>query len=113
METGTRDDPWRLTTPPGTSGYTRHARSRTCTPGCSSATTGSRSAPPTRRSRPPTAPSKRGAGPQTTRSAVGTACNGYRGRFGMYLPPLLEHLGLAEYTHDARNNRIRALRATT
>lgn len=34
---------------------------------------------------------------------------GYRGRFGMYLPPLLEALGLAEVTHDARNNRMRAL----
>jgi hypothetical protein len=27
----------------------------------------------------------------------------------MYLPPLLEELGLAELTHDARNNRIRAI----
>ena len=35
--------------------------------------------------------------------------NGFRGRFGMYLPPLLEHLGLAELTHDARNNRVRAI----
>lgn len=35
--------------------------------------------------------------------------NGYRGRFGMYLPPLLEHLGLVELTHDARNNSVRAL----
>jgi len=34
---------------------------------------------------------------------------GYRGRFGMYLPPLLEHLGLAELTHDARNNSMRAI----
>jgi len=34
---------------------------------------------------------------------------GYRGRFGMYLPPLLEELGLAELTHDARNNQIRAI----
>ena len=33
---------------------------------------------------------------------------GYRGRFGMYLPPLLEALGLAEVTHDARNNKMRA-----
>jgi hypothetical protein len=33
---------------------------------------------------------------------------GYRGRFGMYLPPLLEQLGLAEVTHDARNNKMRA-----
>jgi hypothetical protein len=35
--------------------------------------------------------------------------NGYRGRFGMYLPPLLEALGLAELTHEARNNRTRAI----
>jgi len=34
---------------------------------------------------------------------------GYRGRFGMYLPPLLEKLGLAEVTHDARNNKMRAV----
>ena len=34
---------------------------------------------------------------------------GYRGRFGMYLPPLLEKLGLVELTHDARNNSVRAL----
>ncbi len=33
---------------------------------------------------------------------------GYRGRFGMYLPPLLEALGLAEVTHDAKNNKMRA-----
>lgn len=33
---------------------------------------------------------------------------GYRGRFGMYLPPLLEHLGLAELEHNPRNNRVRA-----
>lgn len=34
---------------------------------------------------------------------------GYRGRFGMYLPPLLELLGLVELTHDARNNSVRAI----
>ena len=34
---------------------------------------------------------------------------GYRGRFGMYLPPLLEALGLVELTHDAKNNRVRAI----
>jgi hypothetical protein len=33
---------------------------------------------------------------------------GMRGRFGMYVPPLLEHLGLAEVEHNARNNRMRA-----
>jgi hypothetical protein len=34
---------------------------------------------------------------------------GYRGRFGMYLPPLLEELGFAELTHEARNNRMKAV----
>lgn len=34
---------------------------------------------------------------------------GYRGRFGMYLPPLLEVLGLVELTHEPRNNSVRAL----
>ena len=34
---------------------------------------------------------------------------GYRGRFGMYLPPLLEALGLAELEHNPRNNRMRAI----
>jgi hypothetical protein len=34
---------------------------------------------------------------------------GLRGRFGMYLPPLLEALGLAELEHNPRNNRMRAL----
>src|SRR4051812_48764602 len=33
---------------------------------------------------------------------------GLRGRFGVYVPPLLEALGLAEVTHDARNNQMRA-----
>jgi hypothetical protein len=34
---------------------------------------------------------------------------GLRGRFGMYMPPLLERLGLAEVEHNARNNRMRAI----
>lgn len=33
---------------------------------------------------------------------------GLRGRFGMYMPPLMEALGLAEVEHNARNNRMRA-----
>jgi len=33
---------------------------------------------------------------------------GLRGRFGMYLPPLMEHLGLAELEHNAKNNRMRS-----
>jgi uncharacterized protein DUF6855 len=34
---------------------------------------------------------------------------GLRGRFGMYMPPLLEALGLAEVEHNAKNNRMRAI----
>jgi hypothetical protein len=34
---------------------------------------------------------------------------GFRGRFGNYVPPVLEALGLAELEHNARNNRMRAI----
>ena len=33
---------------------------------------------------------------------------GLRGRFGMYMPPLMEALGLAEVEHNPRGNRMRA-----
>jgi len=32
----------------------------------------------------------------------------FRGRFANYVPPLMEHLGLAEVEHEKRNNRMRA-----
>ncbi|MBK8458634.1 MAG: hypothetical protein IPL47_17145 [Phyllobacteriaceae bacterium] len=35
---------------------------------------------------------------------------GYRGRFANYVPPVMEALGLVELEHNARNNRVRALR---
>jgi len=34
---------------------------------------------------------------------------GLRGRFGMYVPPLMEKLGLAELTHDAKKNKMKAI----
>ena len=34
---------------------------------------------------------------------------GFRGRFGMYVPPLLEALGLVELEHNPKNNRVRAI----
>jgi hypothetical protein len=34
---------------------------------------------------------------------------GLRGRFGMYVPPVLEALGLAEVEHQPKNNRMRAI----
>ena len=33
---------------------------------------------------------------------------GLRGRFAMYVPPLMEKLGLAELTHESKNNKMRA-----
>lgn len=71
---------------------------------------GSISARPTRRSRPRTGPS-RGSGRSESNPVGGWygLRNGYRGRFGMYMPPLLEALGLAELTHDPRNNKMRAI----
>lgn len=33
---------------------------------------------------------------------------GLRGRFGMYIPPLMEKLGLAEVTHNAKVNKMKA-----
>ena len=33
---------------------------------------------------------------------------GLRGRFGMYIPPLMEEMGLAEVEHNPKNNRMRA-----
>ena len=34
---------------------------------------------------------------------------GLRGRFGMYVPPVLEALGLAEVEHNPKNNRMKAI----
>jgi len=34
---------------------------------------------------------------------------GLRGRFAMYVPPLMEALGLAEVEHNPKNNRMRAI----
>jgi len=31
----------------------------------------------------------------------------FRGRFGMYIPPLMEHLGVADLEHNPRDNRMR------
>jgi hypothetical protein len=34
---------------------------------------------------------------------------GLRGRFGVYMPPLLEALGLAELSHEAKSNKMRSI----
>jgi hypothetical protein len=33
---------------------------------------------------------------------------GLRGRFGVYVPPLMEELGMCELEHNPKNNRVRA-----
>jgi len=130
---GTPDDPWRLKTPPLTSDYTLHRETRdgkdvlVCTVGKSVLLYDARAVDDLHAmlrergdwvelgSADEQKPAKDG-----TVEAWGRADDnpvggwygrkkGMRGRFGMYLPPLLEHLGLAEVEHNARGNRMRAL----
>ena len=62
------------------------------------------------RSRRPTGRSRRGAvDPGNPLGGWYGLKKGLRGRFGVYMPPLLEALGLAEVTHDAKNNKMRAI----
>ena len=129
---GTKDDPWVLKTPPGSSEYTMY-RTPSPTRRASSVRSGRRSCSYDLRAiedlhawlvaqgdwvvlgaadekkDAAEARSRPGAGRRRTPSAGWYGLRkGYRGRFGMYLPPLLEALGLAELTHDPRNNRMRA-----
>ncbi len=135
MAAGTKDDPWVLTTPPGSSGYTMYRDEGADPPAlvCQVGSTTLRyhlSAVEdlhawllTQNDWVPlgAADEKKDAAEGTVEAWGRSSGNpvggwyglrsGYRGRFGMYLPPLLEALGLAEVTHDARNNRMRALSA--
>ncbi len=130
---GTPDDPWTLTTAPGSSSYTMHAEDDADPPAlvCQVGSTTLRY----HRSAvedlhawlvaqgdwvPLGAADEKKPAAEGTVEAWGRSPDnpvggwyglrkGYRGRFGMYLPPLLEALGLAELTHDPRGNRVRAL----
>ncbi|HMJ80466.1 MAG TPA: hypothetical protein VK592_05440 [Candidatus Dormibacteraeota bacterium] len=132
MGSGTKDDPWRLTTPPGTSDYTMYRDEAADPPAlvCQVGTTQLRyhlRAIDDLRSMltsygdwmPLGAADEQKAAAEGTVEAWGRSPGnpvggwyglrkGYRGRFAMYLPPLLEALGLAELTHEPRNNRMRA-----
>ena len=130
---GTTDDPWRLKTAPGSSEYTMHRDDSTdppilvCQVGSTKLTYDARAIDDLHawlREQGDWVPlgaadEKKDAQPGTV-EAFGRADdnpvggwygqrNGYRGRFGMYMPPLLEELGLVELTHDPRNNSVRAL----
>ena len=129
---GTKDDPWRLKTPPGTSEYEMY-RDESADPPLLVCQVGS-----TRLNYhlsaiedlhawlkeqgdwvPLGAADEQKAAADGSVEAWGRSDTnpvggwyglrkGYRGRFGMYLPPLLEALGLAELEHNPRNNRMRA-----
>ena len=133
MAGGTKQDPWVLRTPPGTSSYTMYADKEADPPSLvcqvGSTTLKYRLSAITdlhawlieqadwvplgaADEKKPAADGSVEAWGRSPGNPVGGwygLRNGYRGRFGMYLPPLLEELGLAEVTHDARNNRMRAI----
>jgi hypothetical protein len=133
MTAGTKDDPWQLTTPPGSSAYTMY-RDEAADPPELVCQVGSTTLKYQLRAIddlhawlkeqgdwvPLGAADEKKPAADGTVEAFGRAEDnpvggwyglrkGYRGRFGLYLPPLLEVLGLAELTHDARNNRMRAV----
>ena len=130
--TGTRDDPWVLRTPPGSSEYTMY-RDESADPPALVCQVGSTTLTYHLRAiddlhamlaehgdwMPLGAADEQKATAEGTVEAWGRSEDnpvggwyglrkGYRGRLGMYLPPLLEALDLAELTHDKRNNRMRA-----
>ena len=132
MAAGTKEDPWVLKTPPGSSEYTMF-RDESADPPALVCQVGSTTLRYHLRAIddlhdwlvaqcdwvPLGAADEKKPAAEGTVEAWGRAADnpvggwyglrkGYRGRFGMYLPPLLELLGLAELTHDPRNNRIRA-----
>ncbi len=131
--TGTKEDPWRLRTPPGSSEYTMF-RDETADPPALVCQVGSTRLRYHLRAiddlhamltahgdwMPLGGADEQKPAAEGTVEAWGRAPDnpvggwyglkkGLRGRFGVYLPPLLEALGVAELTHDARNNRMRAL----
>jgi hypothetical protein len=131
--TGTKDDPWQLTTPPGTSAYQMWIDESSDPPAIVCQAGGTQLRYQKRAIEDLHAMLKaRGdwmdlggadeqkeAQPGTVEAWARSADNpvggwygmrkGLRGRFGVYMPPLLETLGLAELTHDAKNNRMRAI----
>ena len=133
MSAGTKDDPWELVTAPGSSSYTMYADADADPPAlvCQVGSTTLKYhlsavddlyAWLTEQGDwvPLGAADEQKAAAEGSVEAWGRSESnpvggwyglrkGYRGRFGMYLPPLLEALGRAELTHDARNNRVRAL----
>jgi hypothetical protein len=133
MSAGTKEDPWNLTTPPGTSEYFMY-RDESADPPVIVCQVGSTKLMYQARAiedlhawlkeqrdfvplgavdegKEPAAGTVEAWGRSETNPVGGWygTRKGYRGRFGMYMPPLLEALGLAELTHEPRNNSMKAI----
>ena len=130
---GTKDDPWKLQTPPRTSDSTIYRDEQdgrailVCTVGKTVLQYDARCLDDLHHflqeqgdwvelgSADEQKPAKEGtveAWGRSTSNPIGGwygLKKGLRGRFGMYIPPLMEVLGLAEVEHNPRNNRMRAL----
>lgn len=132
MEKRTKDKPWQLTTPPGTSEYSMHVDEKdgkevlVCTVGKTVLLYDIRCINDLHAmlkkhgdwmelgGADEQKPAKDGTVEAWGRSASNPVKGWYglkkglRGRFGVYLPPLMEALGLAELTHEAKGNKMRA-----
>ena len=133
LGSGTASDPWRLQTPPLTSEFTMHRDDRdgravlVCTVGKTVLVYDARciedlhamlkahgdwidlgSADEQKEAKPGTVEAW-GRSPDNPVGGWYGLKKGLRGRFGMYVPPLMERLGLAEVEHNPRANRMRAL----
>ena len=131
--TGTKEDPWVLKTPPGTSEYTMY-RDHAVDPAVIVCQVGGTKLLYDARAiadlhamlkahgdwMPLGGADEQKPAPDGSVESWGRSASnpiggwyglkkGLRGRFGVYMPPLLEALGLAEGTHDAKNNRMRAI----
>ena len=131
--TGTKEKPWRLTTPSGTSQYQMYRDEAADPPAlvCTVGTTtlryqlrclddlhamlkkhGDWMALGSADEQKPAAEGTVEAWGRSTDNPVGGwygLKKGLRGRFAMYVPPLMEVLGLAEVEHNPKNNRMRAV----
>ncbi len=131
-EKGTKENPWKLKTPPGTSDYEMYKDEKdgkaiiVCTVGKTVLHYDARCINDLHRmlkkhgdwmdlgSADEQKPVKEGtveARGRSEKNPVGGwygLKKGLRGRFGMYIPPLMEELGLAELEHNPKNNRMKA-----
>lgn len=132
MEKRTKDKPWKLKTPPLTSDYTMHVETKdgkeilVCTVGKTVLHYDYRAIKDLHEMLKKhgdwmelgSKDEKQEAVPGTVEHWARSPKNpiggwyglkkGFRGRFAMYIPPLMEALGLAEVEHNPRNNRMRA-----